>query len=173
MFSLIKCPEVKLIDTTISLIGETFSTILELSVVTPSLDLFASCITHKLPCYASLVSDSKASKIDAFSFSWRADLYIFPPLPLLSRFAQKIKFDESEAIILATSAWPGLVSLLIILSLLISNPIFIPCHHLLGQAPTMYPFNMMALNISTIVERIENYLKKLALPSPLAYPMEL
>ena len=142
--------------------NHTFQLILINSIVQPSCDLFASCDTFKLPSYVSFTNDPNAIRVDAFSFVWISNLYMFPPLPLLSKVIQKIRNDQAENIILITPAWPGLVSLPIILSLLISNPIFIHSNHLLGQPPTRYPFNMMAWNISSNAASINSYQRKLA-----------
>ena len=116
---------------------ETFNAILELTIVTTSFDLFASGTTHKLSRYASLIPDSKACKIYSFPFHLHANLYIFPPLPLLSLIVQKIKFDESEAIILIIPAWPGLVSFAYNIVFTYIRSYFYTLHHLLGQAPTI------------------------------------
>ena len=144
----------------------TFSSILSALPFTPSFDLFASRLTYKLPSYASRLPDPSASFIDAFSFAWGKDLYMFPPLPLIARVVQKIQSDEATNVLLITPAWPALVSLPVILSLLVSNPIFIPSSHLLGQPPTRYPFNMMAWPISKSAADTSSYQLRLAQPCP-------
>ena len=141
---------------------DTFSEILDLLPFTPSIDLFASSSTNKLPTYVSLHNDDSAFSIDAFSIDWSQNLYIFPPIPLITRVIQKIKLDHSDNIILLTPAWPGLMSIPVILSLLFSDPIFIPSSRLLGQTPTRYPFCLIAWPLSTRVEKTEAYQRKLA-----------
>lgn len=145
---------------------DTFNLIISSIPFKPKFDLFASRLTFKLDSYASILPDPFASKVDAFSFKWNRNLYIFPPLPLIARVIQKIQLDQSENVLLITPAWPGLASIPIIISLLISNPIFIPSSLLLGQLPTRHPFNMMAWPISTNAESISSYLKKCAPPYP-------
>lgn len=52
----------------------------------PTIDLFASYLNSKLPCYYSWKSDPRASHIDAFTISWHGPLmYCFPPFSLLGR----------------------------------------------------------------------------------------
>lgn len=130
-----------------------------------NMDVFASCNTYKIPSYVSLLSDPHASAIDAFSFHWSENLYLFPPIPLIPRVVQKIKTDHCDNILLITPAWPGLISVPTILSLMCSNPIFIPSNHLQGQIPTRHPFCLIAWPLSTHVEKIEAYQKISAKPS--------
>jgi hypothetical protein len=96
---------------------KTFSSILSALPFTPSIDLFASRLTFKLPSYASRLPDPSASIVDAFSMSWGNNLYIFPPLPLLPRVVQKVKSDKAKNVLLISPAWPGLISLPVIMSL--------------------------------------------------------
>ena len=73
----------------------------------PSIDLFASKFSRKLPYYLSLVPDPEAICIDAFSFSWTTNMYAFPQLPLISRVVNKLVSDEASNFVLITPAWPG------------------------------------------------------------------
>ena len=79
---------------------------------TPKVDLFASRITKKLPCYVSWSPDPEAWKVDAFSFPWTDTVfYVFPPFSLVNRVLQKLLADNSRAILVvpewATQPWYG------------------------------------------------------------------
>jgi hypothetical protein len=128
---------------------DAFSVLLTLLPFQPALDLFASRLTAKLPRYVSWHRDPFSVYNNAFSFTWSSDMYAFPPITLISRVVKKIIADEAQNVVLITPAWPGLVSLPLILSHLISNPVFIPSTYLVGCLPTRHPFNLMAWPIST------------------------
>ena len=52
----------------------------------PSIDLFATSLSAKLPLYCSLIPDPQAVFEDAFTHPWDdLDLYAFPPLLLIGR----------------------------------------------------------------------------------------
>ena len=145
--------------------GQTFKSLVKLVPFPLKFDLFASKSSKKLPSYASRLPDPDACILDAFSISWPSNLYIFPPIPLISKVVQKLIVDKSDDVLLITPAWPGLICLPLILSLLISSPIFIPHFHLIGQPPTRHPFAMMGWPISTVAEKSSKYLSELSLPS--------
>ena len=74
----------------------------------PSVDLFASRLNAKLPCYVSWKKDPKAWQTNAFALNW-SELkmpYIFPPFRLVGRVIQKLREDEASAILVAPD-WPG------------------------------------------------------------------
>ena len=48
------------------------------------IDLFASRIHHHLPRYSSRLPDPGAEFINAFSFPWSSNVYLFPPLSFYS-----------------------------------------------------------------------------------------
>ena len=148
----------------------TFSDISSLLNFTPTIDLFASKFSCKLPCYLSLVPDPEAICIDASSFSWTNNLYAFPTLPLIYRIVNKLVSDEATNFVLITTAWPSLVCLPLLLSMLISHPIFISSHLLLGEIPTRRPFNLMAWPISTSVGDVKAYQQLAVKPLPPVSP---
>lgn len=112
------------------------------------LDLFASKDNNKLPSYCSLFIDKNCVQTDAFSFVWPSYIYVFPPLPLISRALMKIFRDKVEFCLFLTPAWHTLSVIPILTKSLIDNPIFIPSNHLLGCLPMRHPFNLMAWPIS-------------------------
>ena len=113
------------------------------------LDLFATSKNNKLPKFVSLFEDPKASNIDAFSFAWPSNVYVFPPIPLIHRVMSKLIRDEVNFCLFITPAWNSLSVLPILKKFLISNPILIHSDYLLGSRPTRHPFHLMAWPIST------------------------
>ena len=57
-------------------------------------DYFASRLNYKLPIYFSLNRDPYSFGVNAFSVKWRANAYLFPPIPLLNRTIQKFISDN-------------------------------------------------------------------------------
>jgi hypothetical protein len=145
---------------------EAFNGLLAFLPFVPSMDLFASRLSAKLPVYVSWQTDPFSSFDNAFSISWPNNVYAFPPITLISKVIHKIVSERVNNILLITPAWPGLVCLPIILSLLIANPIFIPSSYLEGCLPTRHPFCLMAWPISTNAADSTLYLE--ILPSSLA-----
>lgn len=90
------------------------------------IDLFASRLTHKLPKYVSRSLDPFAHKTDAFSFPWKGCVYLFPPIPIISRVIQKFIHDQVEIGLLILPFWPGLPDIPSLIDLLIDNPVLLP-----------------------------------------------
>lgn len=138
-----------------------FSAVLSLISFKPTLDLFASRLTHKLESYVSYKFDPFSERTDAFSFPWPNEVYLFPPINLIGRCVQKIMEENVNNALIITPAWPGLVSLPTITSLLIEPPVLIDSIHLEGQPPTRHPFSMMAWPTSTNLQKRKEYAMKL------------
>ena len=107
---------------------------------TLKVDIFASKKFFKTSRYVSRYFDHSAWKVDAFSFHWPKNIYVFPPLIQISKVMNKIWSDEVEDIAFITPAWKSLFILPSLLDLLIDDIIFIPSHQLLGPMPTRRPF---------------------------------
>ena len=57
---------------------------------TPHVNLFTTCLNHKVPLYVSPVPDKNAWDIDALSINWSGlNAYAYPPTALLHRVIQK------------------------------------------------------------------------------------
>ena len=70
------------------------------------IDLFASRLNHKVPCYVSRYPEPDAWAVDAFSFTWSLNgLYIFPPFSLIARILQKVEGDRTPEAILIAPIW--------------------------------------------------------------------
>ena len=138
---------------------ETFSSLITHIKFPLTLDLFASRLTAQLPEYVSRFYDPFSKTINAFSFKWPHNVYIFPPINLVSRVVEKFINDQVEDSLLITPAWSGLISLPSIMKILIDNPIFISPAHLEGCPPTRHPLPLMAWPISTNQLKKEAYQK--------------
>ena len=113
------------------------------------IDLFASKQNKKLETYCSMFADQSCLHIDAFSFIWPSFVYIFPPIPLISRALLKVFRDNVDYCLFITPAWHSLPVIPILTKSLVDNPIYISSIHLLGCLPTKSPFSLMAWPIST------------------------
>ena len=135
-----------------------------------SMDTFASNKNKKLPKFVSLANHPNAFRVNAFSFPWPNGVYMFPPIPLISKCLHKFVSDEVKFGLLITPAWPSIVKLPTIISLLFDDPILIPASHLEGCLLTRYPFNTMAWPLSTCSVRIEAYQLRLQRRCSAAFP---
>lgn len=139
----------------------------------PTLDLFASQSNFRLPKFVSWHYDPNAYKTNAFSFKWPNQVYLFPPINLIAKCIHKLIADEVHQALLITPAWPGLVSMPTIQSMLIDKPVFIPYSFLEGPLPTRRRFHMMGWPISSHRVYQEAYQLKLVLPSSTALKLPL
>ena len=73
----------------------------------PQVDMFASRLNNKLPCYVSWAPDPGAWEIDAFTLSWTDHfLYLFPPFSLVGRVLRKVLAEKAWAVMVAPD-WPS------------------------------------------------------------------
>ena len=92
------------------------------------IDLFASRLNKKLPLYVSRFPDHEAYKIDAFTFTWKDNLYfMFPPFSILPQVLQKIAEDKTDAVLICPlwttqTWWPSLLPLICAEGLLLPPP---------------------------------------------------
>lgn len=85
-------------------------------------DLFASRLNFKLPCYVSWKPDPGASAVNAFHLLWDYRLaYCFPPFCMILSVLQKVDMDKAE-IIIVVPLWPTATWFSKLLSLLIEEP---------------------------------------------------
>ena len=153
-----------------SLSHSAFFEIVNLIPFSLNLDLFASRYSFKIKNFVSKEFDNLAYKINAFSFKWDSNLYIFPPIKLLPKVLKKFRADSVDDSIIVTPAWGSLSVLPLIFDLLIYFPIFVPSYHLEGNLPLRRPFNLMAWPVSSKSAKILDFRKRLALPSSIAFP---
>lgn len=75
------------------------------------IDLFASSINTKCPCFISWIPDPLAYAVDAFSLDWsNLRFYAFPPFILILRVLRKILTDRAEGVVVVLVACPTMVS---------------------------------------------------------------
>ena len=75
---------------------------------TTHVDLFATCLNHKLPLYVSPVRDQNAWDIDALNKNWSGlTAYAYPPMALLHRVIQRIR-QCNCLIIITDQGWSGM-----------------------------------------------------------------
>ena len=125
------------------------------------IDLFASRLHHHLPRYASRLPDPDAEFIDSFSFSWSGNLYIFPPIVLLSRVINKFQSDNCQFGLLIAPSHPSSPILSSILDLCISPPISLPDAAVIREPRHCKVSQMMAWSISCNHSLRKAYLKTL------------
>ena len=105
-----------------SLTDRAFTRILEDFCFTPSVDLFASRLNHKLETYVSWKPDPFATFIDAFTIDWGPhSFYAFPPFCLVSKCLQKISSNGATGILIAP-VWPTQTYFAFLLSMLVDLP---------------------------------------------------
>ena len=86
----------------------------------PEVDLFASHLNAKLPCYAAWRPDPSAHAIDAFTLDWFVYklVYCLPPFSVIGKVLQKIILAKTTAILVfpdrPTQFWyPRVISMLV------------------------------------------------------------
>ena len=134
-----------------------FDSLIKYWKINPEIDLFASSSNNKLPKFASLTVDDSASFHNAFSFSWKGFIYLFPPICLLNRVVDKFIRDDVDMALLITPLWAGLPVLPTIFDLLICNPLFIPASHLQGHLPLKHKFHLVAWLLSNMPAKVRAF----------------
>lgn len=89
----------------------------------PEIDLFASRLNAKLPCYAAWKPDPSAYSIDAFTLDWSVYklVYCFPPFSIIGKVLQKIIFAKTTAILVLPD-WPTQFWYPRVMSMLVAPP---------------------------------------------------
>ncbi|XP_064107554.1 uncharacterized protein LOC135216312 [Macrobrachium nipponense] len=73
----------------------------------PTIDLFATQKTKRLPVYCSPIPDQEAVAVDAFLMDWeRLNAYAFPPFKILDRVLKKFRELVNARMILIAPFWP-------------------------------------------------------------------
>ena len=78
------------------------------------IDLFAACVNHQVPAFASWRPEPGAAATDAFNVKWDFHLaYLFPPFCMIERCLKKIQQDQSHCVLITPvcgKAYPGIQS---------------------------------------------------------------
>ena len=118
-----KLSRLKIVDHDYSLSHKTFSSISD-SLPFPLVnDLFASRLNFKIENYVSWKNDPHSSLVNAFSFKWIKNVYLFPPLPLIDRVLDKFNTDNVINGLIICPYWPSQPWYSRLLELLIDFPI--------------------------------------------------
>ena len=135
-----------------------------------NIDLFASRIHHHLPLYASRLPDPDAAFIDAFSFVWPNNVYIFPPIVLLDRVLNKFITDNCQFGLLIAPYRPTSPSFSSILDLCIYPPFILPGSAVIREPRHCKVSPVWAWTISCNRSRRRDYLRML---SPISSGMSM
>ena len=108
---------------------------------TPHVDLFATCLNHKVPLYMSPVPDQNAWDIDALNINWSGlTAYAYPPTALLHRVIQKVRQSNCLIIVIATG-WPGMPWFWDLVQLSTEIPLQLPVSRTLLKQSHNYVFH--------------------------------
>ena len=103
----------------------------------PSIDLFASRISHQLPRYFSWKADPHCLAVDAFQQDWTKEFpYAFPPFCLITRVLRLVKVQQLEKLILITPLWPTQPWFPLCMAMSIQTPLLLPTTHKLLSGPS-------------------------------------
>ena len=105
----------------------TLNMVLETFQLSPTLDVFASRETHRLPRYMSWYPDPRAVARDAMMHKWDPVSYLFPPVPMLLKTLQKIKLEGIRAVMILPS-WPTSLWWNLMTEMLVEPPLSLPCY---------------------------------------------
>ena len=116
----------------------------------PSLDLFATHLSAKLPLYCSLIPDPQAVFEDAFRHPWdNLDTYAFPPFHLVEKVVARVRETPNLSMTLVAPLWPEKVWFAELLPLLTQPPLALPLWDRLLRQPHFHRFHggVHALNL--------------------------
>ena len=109
-----------------SLFPSIFSTLSNAIPFPLKVDLFASHLNYKISNFISWHNDPYSSLVNAFSFKWSENVYIFPPIPLIDRVLNKFENDKVINGLLICPYWPSKSWFPRLLDMLIDFPLIIP-----------------------------------------------
>ena len=89
-------------------------------------DLFADRLNFKISNFISWHNDPYSSLVNAFSFKWLENVYLFPPLPLIDKVL--IKFEQDKVLngLIICPYWPSKPWFSKLLEMLIDFPLDFP-----------------------------------------------
>ena len=84
-----------------------FDRVLELSTISPNIDMFASKINSQLPRFISWAPDHEATYVDAFTVDWHnLRGFLFPPFNLISHVVKKCVDNKVQHLCGVFPLWP-------------------------------------------------------------------
>ena len=121
-----KLSRLKLTDHDYSLSSSMFSSLSNAISFPLKVDLFASRLNFKLSNYISWHNDPYSSLVNAFSFKWIENIYIFPPIPLIEKILNKFNNDKVLNGLIICPYWPSKPWFSNLLEMLIDFPLVFP-----------------------------------------------
>ena len=121
-----KLSRLKLTDHDYSLSSSMFSSLSNAISFPLKVDLFASRLNFKLSNYISWHNDPYSSLVNAFSFKWIENVYIFPPIPLIEKILNKFNNDKVLNGLIICPYWPSKPWFSNLLEMLIDFPLVFP-----------------------------------------------
>ena len=120
--------------------------------VYPTLDVFASRWSARLPRYMTWEHDQGAVARDALMAKWDRVSYLFPPVPLMLRVLQMLRSQKIEALLVCpkwpTSLWWPLVEMMMVAPPLPLPALTLAVETPTGVMPSMYMNPLVALHVS-------------------------
>ncbi|XP_068238456.1 uncharacterized protein [Palaemon carinicauda] len=117
----------------------------------PSIDLFTTQMTKRLPVYCSPVPDQEAAAVDAFLMDWEGlNVYAFPPFKILDRVLKKFRESNNARMTLIAPFWPMRPWVVEVMEWLVATPRALPSRSDLFKQPHIerYHQNLPALNLT-------------------------
>ncbi|XP_068245228.1 uncharacterized protein [Palaemon carinicauda] len=117
----------------------------------PSIDLFVTQKTKRLPVYYSPVPNQEAVAVDAFLMEWEGlDMYAFPPFKILDRVLKKFRESNNARMTLIAPFWPMRPWIGEVMEWLVDTPRALPCRNDLLRQPHIERChqNLLALNLT-------------------------
>ena len=108
------------------LLQDSFDTMCDALSFPLTLDCFASRLNNKLSKFISRFMDPSSSLVDAFSFSWSDNVYLFPPVPIIFKVLNKFLTDKVTHGVIICPYWPSQPWFPLLLDLLIDPPLLFP-----------------------------------------------
>ena len=113
--------------------SEAFDTVVGRLSFPLKIDCFASRLDYKIDPYYSRYYDPFSSGVDAFTFEWTDNVYLFPPVPIIDRVISKFFSDNTGHGLLICPFWPSQPWFPSLLELLIAPPLLLPSDHVLDN----------------------------------------
>ena len=121
-----KLSRLKLTDHDYSLSPSMFSSLSNAISFPLKVDLFANRLNFKISNYISWHNDPYSSLINAFSFKWIENVYLFPPIPLIDKVLNKFNNDKVLNGLIICPYWPSKPWFSNLLEMLIDFPLVFP-----------------------------------------------
>ena len=131
----------------------------------PSIDLFATSLTKRLPNYMSLHADPQAVAVDALLQDWsNLDLYAFPPFAIIREVINKFRNTQNSWMTLVAPWWPQREWFPDLIRLLVDEPRRLPLRRDLLSQPlgralhqNLPMLHLTAWRLSTVSSNLESF----------------